>query len=253
VRYVGVGRRFLATVVDGVISIAWMAPFLDIERSPGYFRAELGGGGSVAYLVISLVYLIAMEAFFGATVGKFATGTRVVRDDGGRIDGTAAVIRNVARVVDVLPFAYLIGAIAVWTSSTRQRLGDRWASTVVVEASSVGERRPTPGPSWAPPPPATAPPVTTPTGHPVPPPIPPPPPVPGSASPANDPWRRTDDLGRPTAPTTPPDEPAPPSVAATPPPDEPAPRGDEPAAPSAEPTRGTDDTGETPPRSSTST
>jgi hypothetical protein len=199
-----------------------------------------------------------MEAFFGATVGKFATGTRVVRDDGARIDGTAAVIRNVARIVDVLPFAYLIGAIAVWTSSTRQRLGDRWASTVVVEASSVGERRPSPGPSWAPPPPAAAPPVTTPTGRPVPPPIPPPPPAPASEPRADDPWRRPDDLGRPAAPAPPPapprDAPAAPSAAPAPaPPDEPAPH-DDPAAPSAEPihgTPGTDDAGETPPRSST--
>ena len=174
-RYVGVGRRFLATAVDGVVSVAWMFPFLEVEHSPGYFRAELGGGGSAAYLVITLVYLVAMETFFGATIGKFATGIRVVPENGGRIDGTAAVIRNIGRIVDVLPTAYLIGAIAVWTSSTRQRLGDRWARTVVVEASSVGGPRPATGATRTPPPP-----VVVTTGRSGPPPIPPPPPVTGT-------------------------------------------------------------------------
>jgi uncharacterized RDD family membrane protein YckC len=38
----------------------------------------------------------------------------------------------VLRIVDALPVAYLVGAIFVWTSDKRQRLGDRVAHTVVV-------------------------------------------------------------------------------------------------------------------------
>jgi uncharacterized RDD family membrane protein YckC len=187
-RYVGVGRRFLATLVDVVISVGWMYPFLEIEQSPGYLRVELPADGSVAYVIIALVYYIAMEAFFGATVGKFVAGIRVVRADGRRIDGIAALLRNLGRIVDFLPFAYLIGAIAVWTSPTRQRLGDRLAKTVVVEASSVGAPTGAPQTGWVPPAPTSP-------GHSAPPLMPPPPPVPGAHVPV---------------PVPPPDPPGPP-------------------------------------------
>jgi uncharacterized RDD family membrane protein YckC len=191
-RYVGVGRRFLAVAVDSIISLVWMFPFLEIDQGPGYFRVELDGGGTAAYVAITLVYFTAMEAQFGATIGKFAAGIRVVPEHGGRIDGTAAVIRNVGRIVDVLPTAYLIGAIAVWTSSTRQRLGDRWAKTVVVEASSVGASPPDADTRLVPPAP-----VPAPTARLAPPPIPPPPPVPGGGD-VGDPTRSVDDVGDPT-------------------------------------------------------
>jgi len=170
---VGVGRRFLATLVDAVLGFAWTFPFVEIERSPGYFRAELVGNAFVAVVIITVVYYIVMEALFGATVGKFVTGIRVVRADGRRVDGVAALLRNVVRIVDFLPFAYLIGAIAVWTSPTRQRLGDRLAKTVVVVASSRGAATGTPQTGWVPPAPTSP-------GHGAPPPMPPPPPVSGA-------------------------------------------------------------------------
>ena len=152
-RYVGVGRRFLALLVDFIISLVWMVPFLDVQSSSGYFHAELGTGGSAAWVAISLVYFTLMEGFFGATVGKFATGIRVVKEDGTKADFGAALIRNILRLIDAL-FLYLVGAILVWTSPTKQRLGDRVAKTVVVEASSVGAGPaggPPPGAAWVPP------------------------------------------------------------------------------------------------------
>jgi len=72
-----------------------------------------------------------MEGLVGATIGKMVLGMRVTKVDGSPCDLQAALIRNILRIVDALPF-YLIGAILVWTSSRRQRLGDRVANTVVV-------------------------------------------------------------------------------------------------------------------------
>ena len=168
-RYVGVGRRFLALLVDLAISVAWLLLFLDVERSSGYIHVELLGGDAVAYWAVSLAYVTIMEGLWGATVGKFATGLRVVGADGRKLGFGAAVARNLARVVDALPFyvPFLVGALSVWTSPARQRLGDRWARSVVVEASSLGAPAaqalgflppppPTPGDEGppAPPPPA---------------------------------------------------------------------------------------------------
>jgi uncharacterized RDD family membrane protein YckC len=173
-RYVGVGRRLLAVVVDAVVGIVWTYPFLDIERDIGYFHARLGGRGFVGVFLIGVLYSTAMEALFGATVGKFATGLRVVREDGTKLDAPSALIRNTMRLIDFLPFAYLLGAVLVITSPKKQRLGDRIGKTVVVEASSVGVAsgpgEPPGAPMWTPTPLAP--------GELTPPPMPPPPPMP---------------------------------------------------------------------------
>lgn len=182
-RYVGVGRRFLAVVIDAVVGIVWSYPFADVERRSGFFGVHLRGGGFVAAVAITILYFVVMEGLFGATIGKFATGIRVVRADGTRLGVGAAVIRNLLRVIDVLPTAYLLGAILIWTSSKKQRLGDRLAKTVVVEASSVGVapgRGDPPGAEmWTPSPIAP--------GGITPPPMPPPPPIPSQTPPVSDP------------------------------------------------------------------
>jgi uncharacterized RDD family membrane protein YckC len=58
---------------------------------------------------------------------------KVVREDGGKINMTQAFLRTILRVIDGL-LAYLIGAILIWRSDKKQRLGDSIAKTVVVKA-----------------------------------------------------------------------------------------------------------------------
>jgi uncharacterized RDD family membrane protein YckC len=67
----------------------------------------------------------------GATIGKMVLGLRVVKLDGSRISWKESIIRTLLRIIDGL-FGYLLGAILVWKSPTKQRLGDRVAKTVVV-------------------------------------------------------------------------------------------------------------------------
>ncbi len=74
-----------------------------------------------------------MEATQGATLGKMALGLRVVRVDGAPISWSESVIRNLLRIVDCLVF-YILGAILIWTSPLKQRLGDKVAHTVVVKS-----------------------------------------------------------------------------------------------------------------------
>jgi uncharacterized RDD family membrane protein YckC len=177
VPYVGVGRRFLAFLIDYLLSLVWTAPFADVDRSPGHFRASLTGGPFLAVVLIWFTYYVVMETAFGGTIGKLAMGLRVVRADGTPLDLAAIVKRTLARAIDGIPYGlpYLVGAIAVWTSPKHQRLGDRWAGTVVVPAGTrLGGSPPPPvagtwtGAPWAGPPPSA----------PMPP-MPPPPPMPG--------------------------------------------------------------------------
>ncbi len=58
---------------------------------------------------------------------------RVVRDDGSRISAMDGVIRNVLRLVDILPSTYAIGIIASTISPNAKRLGDMAAGTVVID------------------------------------------------------------------------------------------------------------------------
>ena len=123
-QYVGVGLRFLALLIDGIIigAIGGILGFT-MRGAPG------AAGGIIG--ILALAYYIVLEATQGATLGKMALGLRVVKTDGSPISWSESVIRNLLRIVDGL-FAYLVGAIFIWTSPLKQRLGDRLANTVVV-------------------------------------------------------------------------------------------------------------------------
>jgi len=124
IQYVGVGPRFLAILIDSII-IGVVGAILGVifQNSPG-----LSGGVTG---LLALAYFIVLEATQGATLGKMALGLRVTRTDGAPISWTESIIRNLLRIIDGL-FVYLIGAILIWTSPLKQRLGDRVAKTVVV-------------------------------------------------------------------------------------------------------------------------
>src|SRR2546429_4768024 len=123
-QYVGVGPRFLAVLIDTII-IGVVAGILS-----AIFRNSGLSGGITGLL--TLAYFIVMEATQGATLGKMALGLRVVKTDGSPITWTDTLIRNLLRIIDGL-FVYLVGAIFVWTSPLKQRLGDRAAHTVVIK------------------------------------------------------------------------------------------------------------------------
>jgi uncharacterized RDD family membrane protein YckC len=124
-QYVSVGPRFLAVLIDTIL----------IGIVNGIIGAALHNSGAVGGIsaVIAIAYYIIMEATQGATVGKMVLGLRVVRVDGAPISWNESIIRNLLRIVDAL-FVYLVGAILVWNSPIRQRLGDRVAKTVVVRS-----------------------------------------------------------------------------------------------------------------------
>lgn len=123
-QYVGVGRRFVALLIDGVLlGVVNSIIFLLLRSVPALADTVIS--------IISLVYVFTMEAMRGATIGKMLLGLRVVKVDGSPIGWSESIIRNLLRIIDGIG-AYLVGAILIWTSPQRQRLGDRVAKTVVV-------------------------------------------------------------------------------------------------------------------------
>ncbi|HVB62436.1 MAG TPA: RDD family protein [Ktedonobacteraceae bacterium] len=135
-KYVGVGRRFLAILIDsvilGVIDYVVSLAFGGMRTTGGSVSVSLTGFPLLIVALIPVLYYIVLEATMGGTLGKMLLGIRIVTVDGSHIGWGASIIRNLLRIIDVLPFAYIVGAILIWTSPRKQRLGDRAAHTVVV-------------------------------------------------------------------------------------------------------------------------
>jgi uncharacterized RDD family membrane protein YckC len=141
--YKGVGIRFAAQLIDLIIILVFY--FIVGNITAGLVGGKTAEGfemhGTPALLVLLLTSLFGLAYFVfletgwnGQTLGKKLTGIQVVREDRGPIDFSTALIRNILRVVDGLIF-YLVGAILIWRSPIKQRLGDRIAHTVVIKTS----------------------------------------------------------------------------------------------------------------------
>ena len=137
--YACVGRRFVAVLVDMAVFlvIALLAGGAYSTSDGGTQRVGVEAGGWWPFFIF-IGYYVVFEALTGWTIGKLVMGLRVVAEDGDAISWGQALGRNLLRVVDGL-FFYFIAAIFVWSSSKRQRLGDRAANTFVIR--DRGERR----------------------------------------------------------------------------------------------------------------
>jgi uncharacterized RDD family membrane protein YckC len=128
---VGVGRRAVAIIIDMIVLciIGWvLALGMGGSSSAGF---NLSGAPALIWFLVALAYYVVMEVQMGGTLGKLALGLKVVKEGGEKIDWQASIIRNLLRIVDGF-FFYLVGAIIVWTSKKKQRLGDIVAHTLVV-------------------------------------------------------------------------------------------------------------------------
>lgn len=131
----GLGRRFVAQVVDIVllIIVGYGLAIATGSTTPTGF--ELQGGPALVWFGVSWLYFIGLEARSGQTVGKRLAGIVVEAADGRTIDLQASVVRNVLRIIDFVVF-YALGVVLILLSERNQRLGDRVAGTVVVRQSS---------------------------------------------------------------------------------------------------------------------
>lgn len=132
----GIGARLAAQIVDWVIlSMIYVAIGYGFHGSLTWEITEPKSLTAVTiWTTASFLYFFLLEGFLGATGGKKLVGIKVVMEDGSKCGFKAAFIRNGFRLIDFLPFLYIIGAILIWRSSRKQRLGDWAAGTVVTSA-----------------------------------------------------------------------------------------------------------------------
>ncbi len=155
-QYRSVGIRFVAILIDfiiiGIISGLITAPFripaVSVTVSNftnGNFTngtlqnvsigsSALAATGGLISVIIMFIYFTVLQAAYGQTVGKMAVKIKVVKEDGTKIDYVDAFVRTLLLFIDFIPVLFLLGAILIWTSDKKQRLGDRAARTIVVTA-----------------------------------------------------------------------------------------------------------------------
>jgi uncharacterized RDD family membrane protein YckC len=135
---VGPVTRFLAfaidlagiTVASGILSEVLL---LAAIVNPDFALAAR----TITYFVVTIGYSILLEWIWrGQTLGKRVLKIRVIDAEGFRLRPSQIVIRNLLRVVDLLPAFYAVGGICCSLSPKYQRLGDIAANTVVIYTGS---------------------------------------------------------------------------------------------------------------------
>lgn len=150
-------RRILAFVVDslviGMISSIIVVPFVlssiptpqtnpdpqvvfhDVMRTltSELILEVLIWAGTIAYFFLC-------EAYWGGqTLGKKATGVKVVMADGSPLTKSAVFKRSILRIVDEMVCSFLVGLLVSVLDDDRRRVGDRVAGTLVVDAKLTSQ------------------------------------------------------------------------------------------------------------------
>ena len=138
-RYARLGDRFIAFVLD----TAFLFGFFALVDSWVFMRWGSVESNELRLTTASLLIAITMnaallflygfllEAAWGATLGKAMVGIKVAGAGRPRSISSCA-LRNVLRIIDGLGF-YLVGTAVAACSASRQRVGDIYARTVVIE------------------------------------------------------------------------------------------------------------------------
>lgn len=137
----GLGSRALAGILDTIIQglltalvvagLGWLGERYNIEAALGFMYAIIIA--TTGFLAATAYFVVSEMLMDGQSPGKRMAGLRVVRDDGSPITFLDSALRNIIRVVDMLPFFYSVGLIAMFFSKRAKRLGDMAAGTIVVK------------------------------------------------------------------------------------------------------------------------
>ncbi|HUC39337.1 MAG TPA: stage II sporulation protein M [Gemmatimonadales bacterium] len=138
----GVGSRVAAALLDLVLQAVglvglWIAGSAiegDVFSSRGMARSWFGAVMILLSFCLLWGYFTLFEALNGGrTPGKQALGIRVVMDTGRSLTPTAAVVRNLVRLLDsYFPIPFVPAVLSMFLHPSNKRPGDMAAGTIVV-------------------------------------------------------------------------------------------------------------------------
>jgi len=150
----GIGSRFIGALIDtAIIALAltllnlllgYLLELVGTVNIPGLTPlmnqdASWASGVLIAlyvllnFLLMAGYYMIFELIWNGQTVGKRVAKIRVVRVNGNPVGFLEIVVRNLVRMVDVLPIAYGVGLVVMFLNQHERRLGDFAAGTMVIK------------------------------------------------------------------------------------------------------------------------
>jgi len=135
----GPASRLCAMLLDivivlGTVNGVGLLVYWIFAKAPGFGVMVI----TLAQFAIGFAYSALLEGLWnGQTIGKRLFHLRVIDQTGLPLRIEQAWVRNLMRVFDALPFAYLAGGISVLSSPLTQRFGDRVAGTLVVREAPL--------------------------------------------------------------------------------------------------------------------
>lgn len=106
---------------------------------------EMSDGILVVFVIIIILLILGLSsyklifewAWKGQTPGKRVMNIRVIHDDGSQIKASSVILRNLFRIIDMLPMSYITGTITMLINKQNKRIGDLVAGTIVVVENKV--------------------------------------------------------------------------------------------------------------------
>jgi uncharacterized RDD family membrane protein YckC len=135
----GPASRLYAMLLDiaivlGTVNGVGLLVYWIFEKAPGFGVMVI----TLGEFAIGFAYSALLECFWnGQTIGKRLFHLRVIDQAGLPLRIEQAWVRNLMRVFDALPFAYLVGGISTLSNPLMQRFGDRLAGTLVVRQTPL--------------------------------------------------------------------------------------------------------------------
>jgi len=135
----GLAPRLYAMLLDSAIVLALinalgMLVYWIFAKAPGFGFMVI----VLSEFALGFAYGALLEAYWnGQTLGKRLFHLRVIDRSGLPLRPEQAWVRNLMRVLDMLPVAYLVGGLSVLTSPLLERFGDRVAETLVVRETPL--------------------------------------------------------------------------------------------------------------------
>ena len=151
-RIAGAGSRSYAFVIDWhirfIVAFAWFFIAMFMNAGSLSLMAMEGMRSGWGYMLVILppmiiyfLYHPILEiAMHGRTPGKRMAGVRLVSRTGDIPGAGALLVRNVFRIVDSLPFLYLVGLATVVFTEHQVRIGDLAAGTLLVHDEADVEK-----------------------------------------------------------------------------------------------------------------
>jgi len=147
----GLGSRIMAGILDYLIQlipVMFLTFMVFIIASYGATSGRDMFSVSSLYIISALImvlsfliywgYFIIFELIWqGQTPGKKVMKIKVIRDDGRPLNFMSSFLRNILRVLDMLPFYYLAGLVSAFFHYREKRLGDLVGGTIVVKTPDV--------------------------------------------------------------------------------------------------------------------